>query len=360
MEKTKSTRGKKIAKGVLLALSFILTAVITFSVTLAWFYDGDWASDVVTMAGSVGIELHDSAGKTSGAGNLHFFVLGDKAYPGQAIDCEAAVYNDGGQSTVAGKQGSPAYVRARFVVYTNIGNGLADDSTDPEALMNARAIYDYLNGLITAQNNKTGITYAWQYYTTDKYFPLKNADSTGTLKYYYDGTVYASAPTISAYESYYYLCYPNGATVTKKDNTTTVVGANVLKPLTVGDTANFLWDGEFVIPWTLTNTAADKVIYVAVQFQAIQTFIPLVNQNTSAMDGVISPGVAGDNQLDPSLCTYDNGGVQTIFNSSNFGAIDLKIYEDDGETVKYDFSNGQYNSATSQTNGVLPSTIPAS
>ena len=64
MEQTKSKKGKKIAKVVLLALSFILTAVITFNVTLAWFYDEDWASSMVTMAGTVGIELRDDASTT--------------------------------------------------------------------------------------------------------------------------------------------------------------------------------------------------------------------------------------------------------------------------------------------------------
>jgi hypothetical protein len=88
-------------------------------------------------------------------------------------------------------------------------------------------------------------------------------------------------------------------------------GTNVLKPLNVGDAAAFLWDGTFIIPWQLTNLSADKTIFVALEFQAVQTYIPLIDAN-----GVISN--AYPNQLTADKCIIQDRSVQTVFNSSRF------------------------------------------
>ena len=121
--KGKKKNKKKVGKIILLGMSFLLTIVLTFTITLAWFYDSDWASNSVTMAGTVGIEVRKqgATSATSGSGNLHFVITTDKAYPGQAIDVSASAYNNGGASKTNGKEGSPCYLRASFTVYTNIG-----------------------------------------------------------------------------------------------------------------------------------------------------------------------------------------------------------------------------------------------
>ena len=99
--KGKKKNKRKVGKIILLGMSFLLTIILTFSFTMAWFYDADWSSNFVHMAGSVGIEIrkqqkYDGEGNpiyptltTSGAGNLHFTITTDKAYPGQAIDVSA-------------------------------------------------------------------------------------------------------------------------------------------------------------------------------------------------------------------------------------------------------------------------------
>ncbi len=53
--KGKAKNKRKIGKVILIGLGFFLTIVLTFTTTLAWFYDSDWASKSITMAGTVGI-----------------------------------------------------------------------------------------------------------------------------------------------------------------------------------------------------------------------------------------------------------------------------------------------------------------
>ena len=156
--KNKNNKRKKIGVTIMLIMSFMLTIVLTATLTLAWFYDTDWASQSVTMAGAVGIEMREESGKaTSGKGQLHFKLYNTSlAYPGQAIEMEASVFNNGGSSVVnhftqnpttgypanpgagatteeikqavseqdaliaASGAGSPCYVRAYFEVFTNI------------------------------------------------------------------------------------------------------------------------------------------------------------------------------------------------------------------------------------------------
>ena len=79
--KGKKKNKKKVGKILLLGMSFLLTIVLTFTITLAWFYDSDWASNSVTMAGTVGIEVRKqgATSATSGSGNLHFIITTDKA-----------------------------------------------------------------------------------------------------------------------------------------------------------------------------------------------------------------------------------------------------------------------------------------
>lgn len=325
--KNKSKR-KKVGTVIMLAMSFILTIVLTSTITLAWFYDSQWASKNITMAGAVGIEMRDKTNAvTSGTGNLHFSVPTAKAYPGQAVDVSAKVFNNGGSSITqhfstnppAGENptdseieaagatgvGSPCYVRAHFKVYTDIGKDLESDV--PDQAMNARLLYNFLQALITTQNTTAGFDYYWTYYqnTTAKVLDGKS---------YLNGVGYsegdANFPASFADDGYFYLCY-RSYTATSGD----VLTNCVLKPLNVGSTAVFLWNDRFVIPWQLTNLSADKNIYIGLTFQAIQTFVPIIE------GGTISK--AQNNQLAAELCTYDSIAVQTIFNSSKFKTIDF-------------------------------------
>ena len=313
---------RKIVKALLLVLSFVLTIVLTASVTLAWFYDSDWASDQITMAGSVGIEMRENTDRdnpangllTSGAGALHFIIndetTGGKAYPGQAIEMEAAVYNNGGDSKTNGtSNGSECYVRAHFDVYTNIGDYDLDEiEADPDlsqlekdeiranVLMNAQALYEFLVDLIDTQNTNNGSSYKWIYWRNT------NAKHTINGENYHNG-IKTSATGELADDGYFYLCESDGAT---------------LKRLTVEETAVFLWNSTFIIPWQLTNLSADKDIFIGLSFQAVQTFIPRIDA------GIIN-GTLANNQLPYADCKYNNISVQTVFNSSYFTPISTVI-----------------------------------
>lgn len=327
--KGKNKKKRKVGKLILLGMSFVMTAVLTFTITMAWFYDSDWASKSVTMAGSVGIQLRDNtqpvANHTHGSNQLHFVIDGEKAYPGQGIEVQASVYNDGGTSasgeTDASRadsgKGSPCYVRAYFAVYTDIGTntGFTGEGEDPDQKMNSRYLYNFLYGLIEQQNNaNTDPTngYKWIYYTNE------NAVTTLDGKTYYAGAI--TTETSKADSGYFYLCDTSGS---------------VLKSLAVGDTSKFLWNGSFVIPWQLTNVSADKHIFVGIQFQAIQTFIPKIENGK-----IIS---AKDNQVPPTECTYNHASVQAVFNTCHFDAMSL--YD---ERTGIDFSTG-YASTTTPT-----------
>jgi hypothetical protein len=137
-------------------------------------------------------------------------------------------------------------------------------------------------------------------------------------KYWYDGIGSTTQEASKADIGFFYLC-EKGA-----DNKT-------LKILNVGETNAFIWNSTFVIPWQLTNVSADKNIFIGLVFQAVQTFIPVIE------GGVISK--LADNQLPAAQCTYDNVSVQTVFNSSRFTPIDLVVNG-------IDFGNGSYGSAT--------------
>ncbi|MBE5736458.1 MAG: hypothetical protein E7356_03820 [Clostridiales bacterium] len=343
----KTKKKRKVLKVLLVALSFVLTIVVTASVTLAWFYDSDWASDQVTMAGAVGIEMRDESKLvTSGAGGLHFIINDEttngKAYPGQAIEMEASVFNNGGTSVTSWWQSQPGYtegskptdtqiqgsgagsacfVRANFKIYTNVG--VEDDITDYDTTgwtqaekdqlaieiqknkeMNAQALYEFLVDLIDEQNTKYGTTYKWIFW--------RNSDARMTInsEKYFAGSKTESA-TAQPDEGYFYLCQPDGET---------------LYQLTVGGDATFLWNGTFIIPWQLTNLSADKHIFIGLSFQAIQTFIPRIDS------GTINPTLA-NNQLPFADCKYNNISVQTVFNSSWFRQVSPIIdgfdYSDD-------------------------------
>ena len=341
--KGKTKKIDNLSKGLLLAVSFVLTIVLTATLTLAWFYDTDWSSSTSTMAGAVGIEMRDHTDKvTSGADQMHFIISTDLAYPGQAIDVSASVFNNGGSSIVnyfkdpankpaepegtedadgyhpsddeikdAGTQliGSACYIRAHFAVYTNIGTREDDPTTDEneadpetEKLLNARGLYEFLVGLIETQNNAQG-DYRWVYYRNEQAVKFLQG------KYYYNGVEVMPAegqtvPEQIIDEGYFYLCYPDGYT---------------MLPLAVGDKAAFLWNDTFVLPWQLTNASADRSIFVGLSFQAVQTFIPMIDGTT----GVISK--LADNQLLPELCYYNDNSVQTVFNTSVFEPIDTVI-----------------------------------
>ena len=354
--KTK-TKGR-IVKTLLLALSFVLTIVITASVTLAWFYDSDWASDQITMAGSVGIELREQTDRdspangllTSGAGALHFIIndatTNGKAYPGQAIEMEAAVYNNGGDSKSSGaSNGSECYVRAYFEVYTNIGDydlssldssGLSElekEEIRANALMNAQGLYEFLVGLVDTENTAHGSSYKWTYWRNNNAKHTINGDN------YHNGIKLSSSVTEDKPDiGFFYLCESDGQT---------------LKRLSVEETAVFLWNSTFIIPWQLTNLSADKDIFIGVVFQAIQTFIPRIDS------GVINNTIA-NNQLPYADCKYNNISVQTVFNSSYFPPISTVIGSTDysaPEYVKASLPEGYNNpshSGTAQANPALP------
>lgn len=403
--KGKAKEKRKIGKAILIGMGFFLTIILTFTTTLAWFYDSDWASKYINMAGTVGIEIRrdklDGEGndvnlRTSGTGNLYFHLYNEttdpnaKAYPGQAIDVSASAYNNGGKS---GSNGSKCYVRAHFVVYTNIGtlpdkadykgtaanngtdaqayidavnlyktqsgiasptptqleaagikgsdyvstNGTGDDAVafirdtniaNQEKGMNADALYAFLYSLIAKQNELKDTTgYYWHYYKLAGALPLSDSGTSDQdLKYYLDGNVISKADATDAtveYDAgYFYLCYANNTTnapyTGNKDG--------VLMPLAYTQTAVFLWNDTFIIPWQLTNASADKKLFVGVTFQAVQTFIPKMETT----DGGVSTGIINsdaDNQLPYTDCTFDSVAVQTVFNSCNFTPIDTSVLD---------------------------------
>ena len=207
--------------------------------------------------------------------------------------------------------------------------------------MNATAIYKYLQDLITVQNGKAD-GYCWQYLQTKgaKILTPSGAapSQSAPANYYLEGeTGYYENGQLVKYTAenskdlkdngYYYLCVKDGQTLT----------TNMLK-LAVGVDAAFLWDSKFIIPWTLTNFSADKHIFVAVEFQAIQTFIPIIESDGSIKDDDINNQVQGN-------IAYDNTSLQTVFNSCSFDPINTKI-KIDGTTV--DFSGAGFGSATGQ------------
>lgn len=360
--KGKSKKKRKIGKVILIGMGFFLTIVLTFTTTLAWFYDSDWASKYVKMGGTVGIVIKDkSSTTTSGSGNLHFTINSDLAYPGQAVDVSASCYNDGGKSSATGGTGSSCYVRARFAVYTNIGKApnpddyITTEYTDGEQNpayiadkaeydadttsntdLSAESLYRFLDGLITQQNNKAGANYHWVWHQQTGALALSDSGtSTSDTKFYLDGVKYtqngstytgSDGSTKSSLDDikdrgYFYLCQKTA------DNP----NSSQLYELTVAQSAAFLWDSTFIIPWTLTNLSADKYIYVGVTFQAIQTYIPSISD-----DGIISGTFNTDtgNQLPASSCTYSNTSVQTVFNTCKFAEIPLSV-EIDGKTVNF-------------------------
>lgn len=326
----KRKQKRKVGKVILLGMSFLLTIVLTFTITLAWFYDSDWASNYVTMAGTVGIEIREVSSPiaTSGAGQLHFNITTAKAYPGQAVDVSASVYNNGGRSVATGtSEGSPAFIRAHFAVFTNAG---VDDPATPdidegelEKSINATALYEFLNSLVTAQNARDE-GYYWVYYQNSGSKPMSlSGTSTEDIKHYFEGTQY-DTPQSQGDKGYFYLCESD---------------LEKLKPMAVGSAAVFLWNDTFIIPWTLSNYSADKMIFVAITFQAVQTFIPKI-------DGFGVIDNTPDNQLPLAQCKYNNSSVQTVFNSCNFTPIDTNINVD-GDII--DFGSGEYISISAPT-----------
>ena len=333
---------RKVGGIILLCMSFLLVIVLTFTLTLAWFFDSDWSSNYVTMAGSVGIEIRDETVNppitTSDAGTLHFNISTDYAYPGQAIDASASVYNNGGISVTQNqKTGSACYIRARFIVYTNIGTPV--DGSDKEGdHVNAEILYQFLNGLVENQNklSTTDAPYYWKYHTrTEGGCRLSTTGvGEGDRLYYLEGEASSTKQTDPDL-GYFYLCQKTGANATD----------GYLYSLAVGKSSVFLWNDQFIIPWQLTNYSADKHIFVAVEFQAIQTFIPEIT------DGIIAS--RPDNQafdrkrtetVDEKTIThydvlYNNESVQTVFNSCVFPDISTKIMINGAE---FDF--GDYES----------------
>ena len=340
--KGKAKEKRKIGKVILIGMGFFLTIILTFTTTLAWFYDSDWASKYINMAGTVGIQLRREELPTdgdnpdlvtSGAGNLYFTIFNEtnnpKAFPGQSIDVSASVYNYGGRS---GEKGSDCYIRAHFAVYTNIGKdpvredfpaGAVGDAefadaqalADVEKAMGADALYAFLNSLISKQNGKNP-GYYWQYYQNPKAMPLsesgtgnnpENPTASTDIDYYFEGSKLTDQQLANKDSmpdrGYFYLCTDSKS---KK-----------LLKLTRESTAVFLWNDTFVIPWQLTNNSADKILFVALTFQAIQTFIPKIS------DGIINSDP--NNQLPADQCLYDCESVQTVFNSCAFPALNTTI-----------------------------------
>ena len=332
MEGKSKTKGKRIVKVLLIAASLILTAVLSISITMAWFFDKDWASKEVIMAGAVGITLKDTENVTSGAGNLHFNITTNYVYPGQAIDVSIQAYNDSttNPSTSQSSKGSPCYVRASFKVFTDIG--LESEVGVDETEANATAIYEYLFGLVSDINHDhvaaNGYSYRWIYFR-------HKGSTLIDGKYYFNGTgTTTDTHTTDFDDGYFYLCYDPDTLVSGGKNYTPLNGGeafdistrntntgaiDTLYPLAVSSGAAFLWNGTFVMPWTLTNYSADRHMVVIVEFQAIQTFIPKIHQSTGLID------TAADNQLEPENCKFYDKSVQTVFNSCNFGSLNTNI-----------------------------------
>ena len=125
-------------------------------------------------------------------------------------------------------------------------------------------------------------------------------------------------------------------------------------PLGVKETAVFLWNNTFVIPWQLTNTSADKTLFVGVSFQAIQTFIPKMVTNEGVSTGIIDS--EANNQLPAIDCTYDSIAVQTVFNSCKFTPIDITVLDTIfGAGGKYDNVSGK-TGVTSEIPTITPTT----
>jgi predicted ribosomally synthesized peptide with SipW-like signal peptide len=368
--KNKKKRALKIS---LIAMSFVLVMVLGVSLTLAWFYDGDWASNYVQMGGPVGITITDSAGTTSsGANKLHFQLgAGTQAYPGQSVSIQAGVKNNGEQKQVIVRDtdgnakvetqtvGSSCYIRAHFAVYTNMP---ADDG------FNTSELCKFVDGLIGTQNKLfTGVVsggaftteptmdYYWFYYQNQG---VKALSTTGTgvgangnpdVKYYIDGTGHEITSEQAATDTYakkldlgyYYLCgmkpsittetytgYTNAEKIAARTipSGTNAADSAYLKELKFNETAAYLWNSTIVIPWSLTNASANSYMIVEVIFQAVQSYIPTISSA-----GVISS--ASDNQVKEP--TVSNSSVQTLFSSCNFITVteaDTKIVDNRGTT----------------------------
>ena len=313
----KNKKKGSFGKVMLIVACMVLTAIISVSITLAWFFDKDWASHTVTMAGAVGITLKDNTNTvTSGAGNLHFNITTNYVYPGQSIDVSVKAFNDStvNPATAAVSKGSPCYVRASFRIYTDIGKG-EGASRPGEIEANAQAIYDFLFGLIKTINHDhstSDYAYRWVYF---RHYGSQALDSQN----YFEGTGSNNA-TNNYDKGYFYLCYDlDGSNNTyaplNGGSAITITNRDALYPLPVGTGAAFLWNGQFVMPWQITNYTADKSMFVVVEFQAIQTFIPQVTA------GSISSAI--NNQVAPNDCTFYNPSVQTVFNSCAFSSQDL-------------------------------------
>ncbi len=330
---------KRKAGGIiLLCMSFLLVIVLTFTLTLAWFFDSDWSSNYVTMAGSVGIEIRDNDGTnapitTSGGGTLHFNISTNLAYPGQAIDARAEVYNNGGISVTNNTGvGSPCYIRARFIVYTNIGG---EGENNDDAYLNSGTLYSFLQTLIDTQNNQAVSgdknKYYWQYASFAGARNLSyTGTASGTMQYYLEGSTKDasgnaySASTTDTDKGYFYLC--------RKTDTTNNTTDGTLYALDVGESSVFLWNSQFIIPWQLTNYSADKHIFVAVEFQAIQTFIPAMTNGIISSTANNQHGVRQEDGT--YLVKYSDTAVQTVFNTIKFKDIETTITVG-GETIDF-------------------------
>ena len=377
--KNKKKRALKIS---LIAMSFVLVMVLGVSLTLAWFYDGDWASNYVQMGGPVGIKIRDSAGTlTSGSNKLHFNLNdgGRLAYPGQSINIQAGVYNEGESKSILKDDGaggttietttvgSSCYVRAHFAVYTNIGkiydaeNEEWVDSSD-KGTFDASKLCEFVQGLINEQNAKFGSgegknDYYWYYHQETGSKPLSTSGtgvgsdgSTSDVLYYLDGVSSSTANSTAKDLGYYYLCGNKAGETTY----TIASAANnaYLKPLPFGTSNAFLWESSIVIPWQLTNTSASSYIIVEVIFQAVQTFIPNIGSSGATL-GVIDKSPT--NQVnDP---TVGNSSVQTLFSScqfSNAGDTGKILVDDKGTPATTDDWYIQYkNASTGEANADL-------
>ena len=233
--------------------------------------------------------------------------------------------------------------------------------------MNSRQLYDFLLELVTKQNDVTS-DYQWIYYSNESAGNGQLLSPSGTdadnVKLYYEGESFTNDADGQAQlnqkiategkRGYFYLCYKptSTAVINKKDHTTAVPSTTtpategktgILMPLAVSSEAVFLWNSTFIIPWTLTNYSADKDIFVIVEFQAVQTFIPEVEST-----GVINN--AANNQLSAEQCYYYSKSVQTVFNSSGFDAPALTIKTKDGRDIDLGDENSPYAPISMPTN----------
>jgi hypothetical protein len=207
---------------------------------------------------------------------------------------------------------------------TVLANGMAgnDEIVSDGEDLDIGNLYYFLHTLVLAINEVEEYDYCWVYFEHDYTAPVYFEE-----KYYLNGDSHDKdswEKTMTNDQKndggYYYLCQKVGNAVSP-----------LLKPVAKSSLQTFFMDGTFLIPWTLTNSSASCNLYATVQFQAIQTFIPIVynpnETNASSKEyhqdskyhGTISK--AENNRFPEDSVRYDTYSAQAVWNSCEFDSI---------------------------------------